>query len=62
MKPIYCQHMWGDQVAGSDGAFRICKAACHATWLDGRPEPQVQIGQVDEGVDMPPAPYEPPAA
>lgn len=47
-KPIYCQHEWGDQIAGSDGAFRVCKGPCHASWHDGEIEPQVQIGKIEE--------------
>lgn len=47
IRAIYCQHIWGDQMSGSDGAFRVCKAACHASWMDGTPEPQVQIGKIE---------------
>lgn len=59
MKPIYCQHIWGDQMSGSDGAFRVCKAACHGTWMDGGVEPQVQIGQIEESTEVVQEAYEP---
>lgn len=44
---VYCPHTWGDQMAGSDGAFRICKGPCRTTWYDGQPEPRVQIGKIE---------------
>lgn len=56
-KPVYCQHLWGDQMSGSDGAFRVCGGACKATWMDGQPEPQKQIGQIQETEEIQGTPY-----
>lgn len=56
-KPVYCQHDWGDQMSGSDGAFRVCRA-CRNPWMDGKPEPQIQIGKIEALEDVQ-APYTP---
>lgn len=58
LEAIYCVHDWGDQMTGSDGAFRICRSACKYTWYDGQPEPKVKIGDI-ETLEITEEPYTP---
>lgn len=59
MPSIYCQHEWGDLMSGSDGAFRVCKAACKVTWMDGQVEPKSEIGKIEEAPEIIQGPYPP---
>ena len=54
---VYCEHRWGDQMTGSDGAFRICKS-CQMTWMDGQPEPRIAIAKIEEMPEFIEEPYD----